>query len=195
MVLTDAFGTSVGGVLSQEFEGKELPIALYDRKLSDTERRWPARDQELYAIKLCIAKWRLYLHGTKFVVFTDNSACKWLKSRPQVSGRLARWLDFFAEYDFELIHRPGKENVVADALLRQEINLAYIQMEKFKNTLNSVSRRDMSLIYGIQNLPKYEGYEENKGEKRMVFEANNLHTELEKSTREKFKRAYKEYEF
>ena len=35
-----------------------------------------------------------------------------------MSNRQARWLEFLAEFDFEVIHRPGKSNVVVDALSR-----------------------------------------------------------------------------
>ena len=37
-------------------------------------------------------------------------------TQPNLSKRQARWLDFLAEFDFEIVHRPGKSNVVADAL-------------------------------------------------------------------------------
>ncbi|GMF37858.1 unnamed protein product [Phytophthora fragariaefolia] len=32
---------------------------------------------------------------------------------------MARWLSFFAEYDFQVVSKPGRLNVVADALLRR----------------------------------------------------------------------------
>jgi len=58
---------------------------------------------------------------TKFTIFTDNSACKWFMSHKKVSESLARWLDLFGQYQFKLKHRPGHENVVADALPRPPI--------------------------------------------------------------------------
>ncbi|CAH0519501.1 unnamed protein product [Peronospora belbahrii] len=32
---------------------------------------------------------------------------------------MARWLSFFAEYNFEVKYKPGKQNVLADALSRR----------------------------------------------------------------------------
>jgi hypothetical protein len=38
---------------------------------------------------------------------------------PNMSGRLARWIEKMAEFDYKLQHIPGKDNVVADALSRR----------------------------------------------------------------------------
>ena len=37
-------------------------------------------------------------------------------TQPNLSNRQAHWLDLFAEFDYEIVHRPGKSNVVVDAL-------------------------------------------------------------------------------
>ncbi|KAG2775968.1 hypothetical protein PC116_g5454 [Phytophthora cactorum] len=40
---------------------------------------------------------------------------------------MARWLSFFAEYNFRVEYNPGKLNVLADALSRrQDYELAHI---------------------------------------------------------------------
>ena len=39
-------------------------------------------------------------------------------TQPNLSKRKAHWLEFLAEFDYEIVHRPGKSNVVADALSR-----------------------------------------------------------------------------
>ncbi|GMF14584.1 unnamed protein product [Phytophthora lilii] len=118
IVTTDASHDCVGGVLSQLHDGHDLPVAFYSKKLGVHELNWPVHEKELFAIKQALTRWRHYLHGSHFDVVTDNSACKWFLQHPRVSGRLARWLDFFASFDFKLHHRPGSQNVVADALSR-----------------------------------------------------------------------------
>ncbi|KAE9250052.1 hypothetical protein PF002_g4963 [Phytophthora fragariae] len=35
---------------------------------------------------------------------------------------MARWLSFFAEYNFVVHYKPGKNNILADALSRQAID-------------------------------------------------------------------------
>ena len=118
-VTTDASAYCIGGVLSQITDNDDdLPIAYYSKKLNKHELNWPTHEKELYAIKSGLAKWRPYLYGTPFVVFTDNSACKWFLNHVNLSNKMARWLDFFNSFQFTLHHRPGVDNVVADALSR-----------------------------------------------------------------------------
>ena len=64
--------------------------------------------------------WRHYLHGTQpFTLLTDHDSLKYHKTMPNLSGRLARWVEKMAEFDYKLQHIPGKDNVVADALSRR----------------------------------------------------------------------------
>ena len=49
---------------------------------------------------------------------TDNKGLKYLLDQPNLNARQARWLAFLSEYDFEIQHRKGKENKVANALSR-----------------------------------------------------------------------------
>ncbi|POM68663.1 LOW QUALITY PROTEIN: Putative retroelement [Phytophthora palmivora] len=46
---------------------------------------------------------------------------------PHLSQRMARWLSFFAEYNFRVEYKPGKLNVLADALSRRlDYELAHV---------------------------------------------------------------------
>ncbi|OWZ05570.1 LOW QUALITY PROTEIN: polyprotein [Phytophthora megakarya] len=118
IVKTNASHACIGGVLSQIHDDADLPVAFFGKKLGVHELNWPAHEKGLFAIKQAVTRWGHYLHGTRFDVFTDNSACKWFLQHPRVSGRLARWLDFFVAFDFKQHHLPGSQNVVADALSR-----------------------------------------------------------------------------
>jgi hypothetical protein len=58
-----------------------------------------------------------YLGIKPFVIITDHSALTWLRSSP-MKGRCGRWILKLQGYDFEIKHRPGKDNTNADALSR-----------------------------------------------------------------------------
>ncbi|KZV44482.1 hypothetical protein F511_37664 [Dorcoceras hygrometricum] len=71
------------------------------------------------AIIHCLRVWRHYLLGARFIVKTDNIATSYFQSQKKLSPKQARWQDFLAEFDYVLEYRPGKANVVADALSRK----------------------------------------------------------------------------
>ena len=51
---------------------------------------------------------------------SDNINLKYLFDQQNLNARQARWLSFLSEYDFKIKHIQGKENKVADALIRHE---------------------------------------------------------------------------
>ncbi|KAG3203746.1 hypothetical protein PC129_g22760 [Phytophthora cactorum] len=68
-------------------------------------------------MKYALAKLQVYLLGSgPFVVYTDHASRQTAVKSPHISQRMARWLSLFAEYDFRVEYKPGRLNVVADAL-------------------------------------------------------------------------------
>ncbi|KAG2768547.1 hypothetical protein PC129_g23611 [Phytophthora cactorum] len=71
-------------------------------------------------MKHALAKLRVYLlRSGPFVVYTDHASLRTAVKSPHISQRMARWLSLFAEYDFRVEYKPGRLNVVADALSRR----------------------------------------------------------------------------
>jgi len=64
-VETDTSGHAIGGVLSQEQDGKWKPIAFLSRTMQAVEQNYKIYDKELLAIVEALAKWRQYLLDTK----------------------------------------------------------------------------------------------------------------------------------
>jgi hypothetical protein len=55
-------------------------------------------------------------------VITDHAALKWLITvKNHQCARLSRWVLKLAEYDFEILYRPGKKHVNADILSRHVV--------------------------------------------------------------------------
>jgi hypothetical protein len=65
-----------------------------------------------------LQKFRHYLLGKHFKMFTDHSTLKYLVNKPVLGGRICRWLLLFQEVDFEVIFKPRKINVRSDHLSR-----------------------------------------------------------------------------
>ena len=119
IVTTDASDFAIGAVLSQSYEDGEHPIAFESRKMNDAEVKYPVHEREFLAVIHALRKWRHYLEGQRFIIVTDHYSLKYFDTQPSLSKRQARWLDFLAEFDYDIIHKPGKSNLVADALSRQ----------------------------------------------------------------------------
>ena len=62
------------------------------------------------------------MFSTKFIIETDHRPLVWLHSLREPNQRLIRWKLKLEEFDFEIRYKKGKENYVADALSRIELN-------------------------------------------------------------------------
>jgi len=51
-------------------------------------------------------------------VRTDHAALQWLRKTPEPVGQQARWIGFLEEFDFDVVHRPRRQHINADALSR-----------------------------------------------------------------------------
>jgi hypothetical protein len=119
VVETDASGYAYGASLQQD-QGKGLqPIAYLSRKMIPAERNYATHEQELLAIVRALQEWRHYLHGAHFTVYSDHGPLKYMQTQPHLTSRQARWQEILSEFDFTVEYKPGKKNVVADALSRR----------------------------------------------------------------------------
>ena len=118
VVSTDASASTLGAVLAQLINGREYPIAYASRTLTDVETRYAVIEKELLAIVFAVKRFRSYLFGTKFTVFSDHNPLQAVASLKDPHGRLARWTMFLQTFNFQVQYRPGKNNGNADALSR-----------------------------------------------------------------------------
>ena len=118
---TDASLTAIGAVLAQPGDrGVDLPIYYASRLLTVHEQNYTTTEREGLAMIYAVKKFRHYLLGNKFVFFVDHTALVDLVNKPQLSGRIARWILLLAEFNYEVVYKPGRSHVVPDALSRLE---------------------------------------------------------------------------
>lgn len=122
VLTTDASNIAIGGVLSQKFDGIEHPIAFSSRTLSPRETKSDTTEKEVLSVIWNVKHFRPYLYGRKFLIRTDHKPLKWLKELKEPNAKLTRWRLALEEYDFDIEYLQGKENKVADALSRVQLN-------------------------------------------------------------------------
>ena len=119
LLFVDASSTGIGFTLAQIQNGKEVVIAYNGRGLNQAEQNYSTTEREALALVEGIKKFQPYLHNHKFTVVTDHSSLRWLMNVKDASGRLARWALLLQQYDFNIVHRPGRIHGNADCLSRR----------------------------------------------------------------------------
>jgi hypothetical protein len=96
------------------------PIVFSRKKLSTSEMNYTTTEREGLAMVYVLQKFRHYLLGGHFKMFTDHSALNYLVNKPALGWRICRRLLLFQEYDFEIVVKPRRMNKRPDHLSRLE---------------------------------------------------------------------------
>jgi hypothetical protein len=87
--------------------------------LNKHEVNYSTTHKELLAVIFGTKIHRCYLYRHKFQIVTDHAALKWLITvKNHQCARLTRWVLKVSEYEFDIMHKPGKQHVNADVLSR-----------------------------------------------------------------------------
>ena len=74
----------------------------------------------MLAIIHALAKWRQYLLGSKILIRTDHNSLQYLLQQKTLSTKQQKWIEKIATFDMEILHKRGRDYVVADALSRKD---------------------------------------------------------------------------
>jgi hypothetical protein len=130
VVTMDASKKGLGAVLSQRFPEGERVVEYASRGLQGAEVNYGISELECLAVIWAVEKFKMYLSKHKFELITDHRALKSLKTIKSNNPRLFRWSLKLAEMDYEVVYRPGKDNLNADPLSRDLAGLVYFIKEQ-----------------------------------------------------------------
>src|SRR6266542_4113560 len=128
----DASKEGIGAVLCQKDENvnADYVIQYYSRTLAEGQKNWSTIDLECLAIIEAIRHFDPYLRDTTFTLYTNHEALATLRTQSQPKGRRARWIAKLKNYQFHAKHFLGKENHMADYLLRYPVGEPLQMLEK-----------------------------------------------------------------
>lgn len=115
VVECDASGSGIEAVL-----GQDHPIAFHSQALHRKNLLMSIYEKEMLALVMAVLKWRHYLLGRKFAVWTDPRSLRYLLSQKITTEGQHNWLCKLMGFDFTIEYKKGSENKVADALSRQD---------------------------------------------------------------------------
>nr|CAI5866722.1 unnamed protein product [Callosobruchus analis] len=118
VVYTDASRDGLAGILTQKGDNIENPIALFSKQTTNAEKNYHSFELELLAIVRSLEKFRYYLIGREFTIFTDCNAVKNAWNKQSIIPRIARWILSLQDFSFNIVHRAGSQMQHVDALSR-----------------------------------------------------------------------------
>ena len=121
VVETDASDHAIAATLCQD----ERPIAFFSRTLSTSERNHSAVEKEAYAIVEALRRWKHFLLGRQFKLITDQRSVAFMFDGKQMgkvkNEKIMRWRLELSAYSYDIVYRPGTQNVSADTLSRSGV--------------------------------------------------------------------------
>lgn len=116
MVECDASSTGFYAVLHQGTGA----IAFFSRPIAARHAKLAAYECELIGLVQSVRHWRPYLWGRPFKVCTDHYALKFLLDQRLSTIPQHQWVSKLFGFDFAVEFKPGRQNIVADALSRKD---------------------------------------------------------------------------
>jgi hypothetical protein len=148
---SDASNFTIRGILVQD--GRLVPFE--NKKLSEMEQRWPTHEKEMWAMIHCLKTWGHYIGSKDVVVWTNNVTLKYFATQPKLSSKQVRWQDTLALFNVVIQHKPGKENMVPNALSRKhQFQVVYVGETTLEKEVRLTNRHDKFAKEMKQNIQK-----------------------------------------
>jgi hypothetical protein len=108
----DSSGKVIGVVLMQE--GR--PLAFTNKQLFERNLGKSIYEKEMFTIMHVVDLWRPYLLEQCFQIKKDHQRLKYFLQQRISSPEKQKWVTKLFGYDYEIIYKKDKDNVVVDAL-------------------------------------------------------------------------------
>jgi hypothetical protein len=115
---TDASDYVVGVVLTQHGH----PVAYHSETLSDTVRKYPTYDKEMYSIVQACRQWKDYILGKETIIHTDHKPFQFVQTQGKLQNdRHQKWSAYLQQFHLNIKYKKGSTNHVVDCLSRPPV--------------------------------------------------------------------------
>ena len=116
----DASDVGAGAVLQQENNQDIAQSISFSKKFDESQRRYSTIEKETLALLLAFKHFNVYLNMTAepVLIYTDHNPIVFINKMKEKNQRLLRWSLILQQYNIQISHVKGSENVIADALSR-----------------------------------------------------------------------------
>ena len=161
-VISDASDFAIAAVLLQQGNNSLVwhPAAYCSRKLTPAERNYTASERETLGVVFALQTWRIYLFQ-HFDVYVDNRAVLYLKTKPHLTKREARWAEFLADFHYTVHHKPGLENMADPLSRRPDLHEPELDAQSQNEAIINAIEYALELRPDISNLISH-AYERDK---------------------------------
>ena len=107
-------------LLQEDNNGIDHPVSYFSKKFNKHQKNYSTIEKECLALILAIQQFEVYLTSSTspIVVFGDHNPLSFLHKLKNKNQRLLRWSLLLQEFNLDIRHIKGKDNIIPDALSR-----------------------------------------------------------------------------
>ncbi|KAJ1387879.1 hypothetical protein SESBI_39577 [Sesbania bispinosa] len=103
---------AINGLIAQEAEGEERPIAYFSRMMKDAKTRYSLQERQCLGLVYTTQKYKHYFQGHTIHVISKSKGIRYMLNNAFITGRVSRWALLLVEYDIQIMH-PQRLNCQA----------------------------------------------------------------------------------
>ena len=144
---------AAGRIFQKDDQDREKVIASVSRTFTKTEQHYSIFKKEILALLYTLKSMDYFLRfANHLVIYVDAKSIIYLRLAKDSSGILLRFSVELSNYEAEIFHVPGEENVVSDVLSRQNDKIEQIKQDIEEN--QTMSEKDTITLIKKLTLPQ-----------------------------------------
>ena len=95
------------------------PICYFSKKLNKHQHNYSSIEKDCLALMLALAHFEVYISSSAvhpIIVFSDHNPLTFIDKVRCKNQRILHWSLMLQEFNIEIRHIHGKDNIIADAL-------------------------------------------------------------------------------